>query len=49
MSDERLTWGKQSWLQPPFEAAPARFLSLATKPPEKRLQPELAAPPGKRP
>src|SRR6266705_1100218 len=51
-----LTWGSQSWLQPPFEAAPRattetdlvvakpRLLSRAKRPPERRLQPGLAAP-----
>src|SRR5437016_1650428 len=46
-----VTWGSQSWLQPPFEAAPRattetdpRLLSRAKRPPERRLQPGLAAP-----
>src|SRR5437899_3004819 len=50
------TWGSQSWLQPPFEAARARtpktILLLQRRdlayrqkrPPERRLQPGLAAP-----
>src|SRR6266540_1276690 len=49
------TWGSQSWLQPPFEAAPRsttetalvvakpRLLSPAKRPHERRLQPGLAA------
>jgi len=47
-----LMWGSQSWLQPPFEAAPrwttetdqAANSLTNKKPPERRLQPRLAAP-----